>query len=277
MKRSRLLRALVTYFVALLLLVSVGFPLLWMLLSSLKPSTELFTSPPHVLGGALTLEWYRSVVFSSSAPRLFLNSFVVAIATTLLCLLGGTFAAYSVTRFDFPGKQTFLLGALVSYVFPPIVLFVPLFFILNAFGLVDTLAGIALCHTVLTFPLAVWMLRSFFLGIPKEIDEAAWVDGASFFRTFLIVIVPLTLPGIFSVGIFVFALSWNEFLFANIIATSGVNKTIPVGIAEFITSFDIRWGEIMALGTLTTIPVVGLFLAVQRYFLRGVLAGAVKG
>jgi ABC-type glycerol-3-phosphate transport system permease component len=134
-----------------------------------------------------------------------------------------------------------------------------------------------LCHTILTFPLAVWMLRSFFLGIPREIDEAAWVDGASFLRTFATVILPLTLPGIFSVGIFVFALSWNEFLFASILANSAANKTIPVGISEYITSFDVRWGEIMALGTLTTIPVVALFLGVQKYFLRGVLAGAVKG
>jgi len=261
----------------MLLLAAVGFPLLWMVLSSLKPSAELFTSPPRILSVTLTLDWYRSVIFQSGAPRLFLNSFIVGTSTTALCLIGGTFAAYSVTRFDFPGKQTFMLGALISYVFPAIVLFVPIYFILNAIGLVDTLAGIVLCHTVLTFPLAVWMLRSFFLGIPREIDEAAWVDGASFLRTFCVVIVPLTLPGIFSVGIFVFALSWNEFLFASILATSGINKTIPVGIAEFITSFDIRWGEIMALGTLTTIPVVGLFLAAQKYFLRGVLAGAVKG
>ncbi|VTU13265.1 Inner membrane ABC transporter permease protein YcjP [Variovorax sp. SRS16] len=277
MRRHRRIRAGVVYLAALLLLLSVGFPLIWMLLSSLKPSAQLFTSPPKFWSGSLTLEWYRSVAFSSGAPRLFLNSFLVAIWTTVICLTGGCFAAYSVTRFDFPGKQTFMIGALVSYVFPAIVLFVPIFFILNAIGLVDTLAGIVLAHTVLTFPLAVWMLRSFFLGIPKEIDEAAWVDGASYLRTFILVILPLTLPGIFSVGIFVFALSWNEYLFASILATSGINKTIPVGIAEYITSFDIRWGEIMALGTLTTIPVVVLFLGAQKYFLRGVLAGAVKG
>jgi len=217
------------------------------------------------------------VVQASDTPRMFFNSFVVALATTFICIVAGSFAAYSVTRFDFPGKNVFMVGTLISYVFPAIVLFVPVYLALNAIGLVDTLAGIVLCHTILTFPLAVWMLRSFFLGIPKEIDEAAWVDGASFLRTFLIVILPLTLPGIFSVGIFVFALSWNEFLFASILAGSAVNKTIPVGISEYITSFDVRWGEIMALGTLTTIPVVALFLAVQKYFLRGVLSGAVKG
>ena len=269
--------SVVAYSVAIILLIIVGFPLIWMVLSSLKPAAQLFTSPPRVWSDSFTLEWYRSVVFSSGAPRLFLNSFIVAMSTTIICLMVGSLASYSVTRFNFPGKQLFMVGALVSYVFPAIVLFVPIFFILNAIGLVDTLAGIVLAHVVLTFPLAIWMLRSFFLGVPKEIDEAAWIDGASYIRTFFAVILPLTLPGIFSVGIFVFALSWNEFLFASILATSGVNKTIPVGIAEYITSFDVRWGDIMALGTLATIPVVVLFLCVQKYFLRGILTGAIKG
>jgi ABC-type glycerol-3-phosphate transport system permease component len=216
-------------------------------------------------------------VFQSAAPRLFFNSLVVGAATTVICITVGTLAAYGATRFEYPGKRIFVVGALVAYVFPAIVLFVPIYTILNALGLIDTLVGIVLCHSVLSFPFALWMLRSFFIGIPLEIDEAAWVDGASFFKTFLIIILPLALPGIFSVATFVFVLSWNEFLFASIVATSGENKTVPVGIAEFITSFDIRWGEIMALGTLTTIPVVAMFLAVQKYFIRGVLSGAVKG
>jgi ABC-type glycerol-3-phosphate transport system permease component len=277
MMTRRRWRAVIVYLLALGLVAAVGFPLLWMVISSLKPATELFTSPPRILPSAFTLEWYRTVVFESDAPRYFRNSLIVGAATTLLCVGGGTLAAYSVTRFRFPGKDTFLFGALASYLFPAIVLFVPVFFTLNTLNLIDTLAGVILCHTILTFPLALWMLRSFFLGIPIEIDEAAWVDGASLLRTFFVVVMPLALPGVFSVAIFVFTLSWNEFLFASIIATSGDNKTIPVGIAEYITSFDIRWGEIMALGTLTTVPVVAMFLFVQKYFLRGVLSGAVKG
>jgi len=277
MSRSQKARAIVTYAIAAVLVFGVGFPLLWMVLSSLRPPTELFTSPPRLFGSALTLQWYGAVVQAADTPRMFLNSVVIALATTLLCVTVGSFAAYSVTRFDFPGKHVFMVGALISYVFPAIVLFVPVYLVLNAIGLVDTLVGIVLCHTLLTFPLAVWMLRAFFLSIPKDIDEAAWMDGASLLRTFFAVILPLTLPGIFSVGVFVFVLSWNEFLFASVLAGSVANKTLPVGISEYITSFDVRWGEIMALGTLTTVPVVVLFLAVQKYFLRGVLAGAVKG
>jgi len=149
--------------------------------------------------------------------------------------------------------------------------------IVNSLGLVDTRLGLILCHCILTFPFALWMLKSFFEGVPREIDEAAWVDGASFAQTFVLVILPLSLPGLFSVAVFVFVLSWNEFLFASVMITSGDMKTIPLGIAEFITSFDIRWGEIMAIGTLATVPVVIMFLCVQRYFVAGVTSGAIKG
>jgi ABC-type glycerol-3-phosphate transport system permease component len=267
---------LITYAVAIALCALIGFPLLWMIISSLKPAAQLFVSPPQLLPTATTLEWYRNIA-QSDAPTYFLNSLIIGGATTLICLVLGTLSAYAITRFEFPGKNVFLLGALAGYVFPAIVLFVPIYLIIGALGLIDTLAGVVICHTILTFPFALWMLRSFFAAIPREIDESAWVDGASFLRTFLTIILPLALPGIFSVGVFVFVLSWNEYLFASVLITSSAHKTIPLGIAEFITSFDVRWGEIMAMGTLATVPVVILFMAVQRYFLRGVIAGAVKG
>jgi ABC-type glycerol-3-phosphate transport system permease component len=271
------LSRLAVYTVTLLLAAFIGFPLLWMLISSFKPATQLFVSPPQLLPTEFTLDWYRNLVHQSDALTFFWNSFVVGAATTAICLVLGTLAGYAVTRFEFPGKGIFLVGALLSYVFPAIVLFVPIYMIINSLSLTDTLLGIVICHTILTFPFALWMLRSFFAAIPREIDEAAWVDGASFLRAFATIILPLALPGVFSVGVFVFVLSWNEYLFASVLVTSNAHKTIPLGIAEFITSFDVRWGEIMAMGTLATLPVIALFLSVQRYFLRGVLSGAVKG
>jgi ABC-type glycerol-3-phosphate transport system permease component len=270
-------RKLVTYAVAVLLATFVGFPLFWMFISSIKPSAELFMNPPRILPSEATLIWYRNLAGNSDAVAFFKNSLIVGASTTLICLTLGTLAAYSVTRFEFPGKRTFLLGALLAYLFPAVVLFISVYMIINALGLVDTFLGLIVCHCILTFPFALWMLKSFFETIPREIDEAAWVDGASFLRTFVTIILPLALPGIFSVAVFVFVLSWNEFLFASVLITSGDMKTIPLGIAEFITSFDVRWGEIMAMGTLATVPVVVLFLCVQRYFLSGVISGAVKG
>ena len=277
MKSRAMVGSAVAYVVSLLLVVFIGFPLLWMLVSSFKPAAQLFVSPPRLLPSTLTLDWYRNVMLQSDAPTYFRNSLVIGAATTAICLSIGTLAAYGATRFEFPGKRVFLIGALLSYVFPAIVLFVPIYMIINSLGLIDTLAGVVIAHTILTFPFALWMLRSFFIAIPREIDEAAWVDGASYFMTFVAIILPLALPGVFSVGVFVFVLSWNEYLFAGVLITSGSLKTIPVGISEFITSFDVRWGEIMAMGALATMPVIALFLSVQRFFLRGVIAGAIKG
>jgi len=277
MKSRAMVGSAVAYVVSLLLVVFIGFPLLWMLVSSFKPAEQLFVSPPRLLPSTLTLDWYRNVMLQSDAPTYFRNSVVIGAATTAICLSIGTLAAYGATRFEFPGKRVFLIGALLSYVFPAIVLFVPIYMIINSLGLIDTLAGVVIAHTILTFPFALWMLRSFFIAIPREIDEAAWVDGASYFLTFVAIILPLALPGVFSVGVFVFVLSWNEYLFAGVLITSGSLKTIPVGISEFITSFDVRWGEIMAMGALATMPVIALFLSVQRFFLRGVIAGAIKG
>ena len=267
----------VNYAVAIALAAFIALPLLWMVISSLKPPQELFTSPPRILPEHFTLRWYATVIRDTDAPLFFRNSLVVGITTTLACLTVGVLAAYALTRFEFPGKNLFLAAALVTYLFPAIVLFVPIYMTLATLRLLDSWPGLVICHAVLTFPFAVWMLRAFFASIPKEIDEAAWVDGASYFVTFLKIVLPLSLPGVFSVGIFVFVLSWNEFLFASIVMSTGNMKTIPVGISEFITSFDVRWGEIMAMGTLATVPVVVLFFSVQRYFLKGVLAGAVKG
>lgn len=270
-------RNLINYLIALPLAVFIALPLGWMVISSVKPAQELFSSPPEIFPSSYTAEWYLTVFQSSGAGTFFWNSFVVGISSTLLCLVMGTLAAYAITRFHFPGKSLFLIAALVTYMFPAIVLFVPIYLILNSLGLIDTYLGLVICHTILTFPFAVWMLKSFFETLPKEVDEAAWVDGSSYLNTFLRIVLPLSLPGIFSVAIFVFVLSWNEFLFASIIMSSGSLKTVPVGISEFVTSFDIRWGEIMALGTLATLPVVIMFMMVQRFFLSGVLSGAVKG
>ncbi len=277
MKVRSLSDGLVHYVSALVLVGFVAFPLMTMAIASFTAADQLFTSPPRLFPTAFTLDWYRSVWSASDAPRFFFNSLVIALATTIVCVATGLLSAYAITRFEFPGRRLFLFGAMASYVFPAILLFLPVYLILTNLGLTNTLIGIVVAHIVVSFPFAVWMLRSYLIAIPRELDEAAWVDGASHLRTLVSVILPVCLPGVFSTAIFIFVLSWNEFLFASVIAESSRNKTITVGIAEFITAFDVRWGEIMALGTIATVPVVVLFMAVQRYFLKGVLEGAVKG
>lgn len=276
-KRHSLIDFLTHYGATLLLVLFVAFPLLWMIVASVTPAKELFTSPPRLVPSELTLKWYQDTWRTSAAPTYFLNSLIIGLSTTAVCMVVGVLSAYATTRFEFPGKNLFLGAALASYVFPAILLFLPLYLILNALGLTDSLAGIIVAHIVVSFPFAVWMLRSFFLAVPRDLDEAAWMDGASYMRTLISVVLPVCMPGLFSTAIFVFVLSWNEYLFASVLAGSAANKTITVGIAEFITSFDVRWGNIMALGTIATVPVVLMFMFIQKYFLKGALEGAIKG
>src|SRR5690606_20260190 len=140
-----------------------------------------------------------------------------------------------------------------------------------------TLLGVIVSGVIVTVPLSLWLLRSFFAAIPYELEEAALIDGANYLGAFTRITLPLAAPGVFSTGLLAFIMSWNEFLFASVIGVSTQNKTLPVGISEFVSSFDIRWGEIMALGTITTIPVLLFFILIQKHFVRGILAGAVKG
>jgi ABC-type glycerol-3-phosphate transport system permease component len=276
MKRSRI-NLVLTYGVLVLLTIIIGFPLFWMIISSFKPGPDLFTSPPKIFPNSLTVEWYRNVVLRSQAPQLFQNSFVVATATMIINLAIATPGAYSLTRFKYRGRDLFLYSTLVSYVFPAILLLVPLFLILSSLHLIGTLGGTILSHTIITVPFSVWLMRSFFLSIPVELEEAALVDGCTYLGAFFRIVLPIAAPGALSTGLIAFILSWNEYLFASVVATSVTTKTLPVGIAEFITSFDIRWGEIMALGTITTVPVIIFFMLIQKYFVKGLTAGAIKG
>ena len=270
-------RVAITYAILFGLAIIVGFPLFWMAISSFKTSPELFTYPPKLIPSDFTTEWYDAVFFRSNAPRLFQNSFVVAVATMVIDIVIATLGAYSVTRFKYPGRNLLMFTALISYLFPAIILLVPMFRILSSLNLVNSIQGIIVTHIIVTLPFALWLLRSFFQSIPRDLEEAALVDGATYLGAFTRIVLPLTAPGVMSTGLFVFILSWNEYLFASVMGTSEANKTLPVGIADFVTSFDIRWGEIMALSTVTTIPVLIFFAFIQKYFVKGLMAGAVKG
>ncbi|MBM2614887.1 carbohydrate ABC transporter permease [Actinoplanes sp. LDG1-06] len=259
---------------ALIVFFAVG-PLLWMVLSSLRPADQLFVSDPSLIPSGFTGEWYREV-FASDALQWFANSLIVAVFATLISLVVGTTAGYAVTRFTFPGRRLLLIGLSVGYLFPAILLLVPLYLVLSSLGLVGGLTGIVIAHVTITLPLATWLMKSFVEAVPRELEEAAWVDGLGYFRGFLRVTLPLLRTGLATTAMFSFILSWDEYLFASVIA-QGDNVTAPVAMAGFVTSFDIRWGAIMALSTLVTIPVVVLFFVLQRYYEKGLTAGGVKG
>lgn len=255
----------------------VGFPLLWMALSSLKPPTELFKIPPYIFPHKISFEWYREAFSNTTVLRYFLNSFLVASGTTIIVIIFATFGAYSLTRFRYFGRKLITTAVLSAYCIPPIMLMIPLYRIVASLNLKASLFGVIIGHMTVTFPFAIWLLISFFRSIPREIEEAALVDGGSDITIFSKIILPLCIPGILSTGILVFILSWNEYLLSSVLVSQDSMKTLTVGLANYISSTEINWGVIMALGTATTIPIVLMFSAIQRYFIEGLTAGAVKG
>jgi ABC-type glycerol-3-phosphate transport system permease component len=259
------------------LIIIVGFPLAWMALSSFKPGVELFTIPPKILPANWSLEWYIQAFSNENVIRYFLNSLFIASVVMVVDMIIGTLTAYSLTRFRFKGRKAILISVLAAYCVPPIMLMLPLYKIMNTLGLSGSHAGVIVAHLTVTLPFSVWLLVSFFKKLPKEIDEAAVMDGAGEMQVFLKIEVPLCVSGVLSTGIMAFILSWNEFLLASVLISKESMKTLTVGLANYISSTHIDWGIIMALGTITTIPVIVLFALVQKYFVEGMTAGAVKG
>lgn len=269
---------IITKYILLLFITGIFmFPIYWIVVSSLRPSQELFTVPPTLYLKNISFEWYMEVFLRTEIPHYFVNSFILATLTTIISLIISILGAYSITKFSYKGRDLIVISLLISYAFPPILLFVPIYLILIKLQLINTLGGALITHITITLPFCIYLLKSFFNKIPIELEEAAWIDGCSRFRSLISITLPLVMPGVFSAGIFAFIFSWNEYLYSSVILTESHMRTITVGIAEFVTTFDIRWGAMMAAATLTTIPVFILFSMIQKYFIEGLLTGGVKG
>ena len=276
-RMHRIASGLLYYILIAMALVLVGFPLLWMALSSLKPSVELFKVPPKMIPQDPTLLWYMNAFSNSLVVRYFINSLIAASLTMAIDVVFSCLGAYSLARFRYRGRHLIMVSVLSAYCIPPIMLMIPLYRIISGMGLNSTYAGVVIGHMTITLPFCVWLLIPFFKKIPREMEEAALVDGASNLKIFLLIMLPLCAPGILSTGIMAFILSWNEYLLSSVHVSSDKMKTLTVGLANYISSTEIDWGTIMALGTATTIPIIILFSAIQKYFVEGLTAGAVKG
>lgn len=262
------------------LLVLLAFclgPLLWQLVTSVKPASELTRLPP-LLPSELTTESYRALF----APgrhfgRLLWNSAIVAGTTTLASLVVGTTAAFALAKLKFPGRRVLLAAALTVSMFPPIATVSPLYLVIRALGLRDHVAGLILPYATFTLPLTVWILTRFFRDLPDELYRAARVDGCSPAGALWHVMLPLAAPGVFTTAILVFIFAWNEFLFALTFTATEASRTVPVGIALFPGMHEIPWGELAAASIVVTAPLVLLVLFFQQRIVSGLTAGAVKG
>ena len=273
---KRLIGRAALYAGALALAVYSAFPIYWMIASSLRPARDMLTDPT-IIPRTITLANYHSLLAQTDYLGQFLNSLIVAFCTVLLTMALSIMIAYGVTRQRMRGKRLIISGMLSAYMFPPLLLAIPLFSMLNGIGLADTLLSLVIAHLTITMPLGVWFLWGFFKTMPFELEEAAMVDGCSRLGAFLRVVLPLSVPGLVTVAIFAFLLSWTDYTFALVMISSDANKTVPLGLASMVGAFDLRWGDIMAGATLIALPLFAAFIALSRYFVQGLTAGAIKG
>ncbi len=251
-------------------------PVLWMLSSSFKSNTEIFELPPRFITESFSFDAYAAILSSSETLRFFFNSYLVAGAVTILTLLVAIHAAYAFSRFDFRGKRVLNVLIISIQAVPPITLLIPYFGLVVALGLYNTYQGLILTYMVFTLPYAIIMMTGYFNTLPRELDEAVRVDGAGSLTALWRVLVPISVPGIVSVGIYTFMIAWNEYLFALTLTRTTEMRTVPIGIQLLMGQHSYEWNQIMAMSILGSIPVLILFLLLQRYFISGLTAGSVK-
>lgn len=254
-------------------------PVYWMLTISLKTEVEQFAVPPRWLGFAPTLAHYREAFLARSFGRYLVTSAVVAVLSTACAMLLGTLAAYALARFPLPRRAgpRLSLWILSTRMFPPIVTAVPVFLLMRDVRLLNTTAALVVVYTAFNLPFVVWMMRGFFREIPRDLEEAALVDGDTRLGALRRVVLPLAAPGLAATAVFCLIASWNEFLFALVLTQTDAAMTLPVGIAGRVTQYEIRWGVMSAAGVVAMTPILLFALAVQRYLVRGLSLGAVKG
>jgi multiple sugar transport system permease protein len=251
------------------------FPYLWMVLTSVKPDADILQWPLRYWPSQLTHEHYVTLLARTSFAANMGNSLIVAVGATAVGLAAAIPAAYAFSRFRFPGRRALLVGFLTANMFPIVLLILPIFVLMRMLGLLDTFVGVIAGHATFAIPFSIWMLTSYFAAIPIELDEAATIDGASRLQAIRLVILPVAMPGIVTTAIYIFITSWNEYLFAMMLAGQDV-RTVTVALQLFIGEFSIQWGLLTAGGTLVALPATILFLIIQKRLTGGLTAGAVK-
>ncbi|WP_092938157.1 carbohydrate ABC transporter permease [Rhizobium sp. 9140] len=253
------------------------FPLYWLLKVSVTPNDLLYSEGVRMWPSHATLEHYRYVLENSAFPVFFRNSLIVAGSTALAVTLISSLSGYALSRFTFRGKYAVVALMLITQMFPLVMLVAPIFKMLSPLGLTNSLTGLIIVYTAFNVPFATFLMQSFFDGIPRDLEDAAMIDGASRFTAFRQIILPLTLPGIAATLGFVFTAAWSELLFALMLISGNDSATFPVGLLTFVSKFSVDFGQMMAAGVMALVPACLFFLLIQRYLVQGLTAGAVKG
>jgi multiple sugar transport system permease protein len=256
----------------------IAFPLVWMVLTSVKPQVELFKIPPTFWPQTVTLEHFARLLSETPFLKYLRNSMILATVTTIVVVAVGTLGAYSLVRFSYPGRERFALLVLFTYLLPSVVLILPLYLLMVKVGIVNTLASLVVAYTTFALPYALWLLRSFMMGIPEDLESAALVDGATRLAAFVDVVLPQTLPGIISTALFTFILAWNEYLYALVLVNTDEARPLTTGVMNMlISAFNIEWSLLMAASVMMSLPLIVIFTFLQSHLTRGFGAGSVKG
>ncbi|HJZ49323.1 MAG TPA: carbohydrate ABC transporter permease [Roseiflexaceae bacterium] len=286
MRRGNLLSPSARWALLLFYLTFTLLPIVWLFLSTIQTQASLLTVPPRIIPNEITLRNYVDIFApaafgENSGQSTFLlslrNSVVVTIGTTAVAMLFGTTAAYAFARFNIPRKRALLLIVLGSQLLPAISVIIPLFRMFKTAGLLDSLAALILAYSTFSMPFVVWIMTGYFQSVPLELEEAARIDGASRFQSFIRVALPLAAPGLGATAIFTMLNAWDEFFFALIFTSTYAAKTVPVALAEFIGRHSVNWGLLVTGGFIASLPPIVLSLGFYRYIVSGLSAGGLKG
>lgn len=278
-KRLKMRKILSTTAIYVLLIVMALFivtPLLWMLSTAFKSSVQTYSPYPIWVPRPITLDSFKKFWGIYNFGTMTINSLIACLGSMIICTSFSCLAGYGVTRFKFKGRKQFMGFLLVTQMFPSVMLVVPFYSVLTTYKLTNTLFGLIIVYAATNIAFSTWMMASYFRTIPTELDEAARVDGASSFRTFWSVILPLTTPGIAAVAIFVLINGWNEYMYSSVLITKDQLKTLTVGIVALNSQNQVYWNDMMAASVVSCIPLIILFISFQKYFIAGMTSGAVK-
>jgi multiple sugar transport system permease protein len=258
-------------------LVVTIFPFYWMLNTSLKPPVEVFASPPTFVSAHWSLGAYETIFSTRPVGRYFVNSLIVAVGATALSVSLAALCAYGLTRFFPRGATPFVMFLLFTKMLPETLLIIPYFQLMSDLGLLNTYLALIIAYSSFALPFSVWMLIGFFRSIPREIDEAATMDGATILQTFRRVVLPLARPGLVAVGLFTFLIAWNSYVWALVLTTDSSMFVMSVGVANMVGEYRVQWNELMAAAVVAALPVMVLYAFLERHLVDAITAGAVKG
>lgn len=272
-RRERLLN-IAAYGLLILAIVIIFFPLAWMLTVSVRPNLEVMRMPPEWIPQVFTLEGYAKIFTNTKFLVVFLNTMVVSLLVTVLSLCLGALAAYALARFKFAGQRAVLMFLITTQMFPLVLLCIPYFRIFITLGLYDTRTSLVVVYLTFTLPFCILMLRSYFLNIPRDIEEAAMVDGCSRMGAIFRTLIPMSYPAFIGAGLYTFLLAWNEFLFAVVLIESWENRVLTMAIYSLMAEFVTEWNTMMAFSVLASLPLVVAFIFLQKFMVQGMTAGA---